>query len=157
MIKILLLIALNFAIANFAIADVTGSARVVDGDTIHIQQHKIRLHGIDAPEQRQTCERDETVWNCGLESTITLRELINHAEVTCTDRGKDRYKRIVGVCYVKSYDLNAEMVRRGMAVAYRRYSKDYVQDEQQAKENGAGMWSGRFVMPWDWRKGKRLD
>ena len=33
-----------------ALADVSGKARVVDGDTIHIGKTKIRLHGIDAPE-----------------------------------------------------------------------------------------------------------
>ena len=31
-------------------ADITGKPRIVDGDTIHINQTKIRLHGIDAPE-----------------------------------------------------------------------------------------------------------
>ena len=31
-------------------ADITGKARAVDGDTIHIANTKIRLHGIDAPE-----------------------------------------------------------------------------------------------------------
>jgi endonuclease YncB( thermonuclease family) len=36
--------------ASIAHADITGKARVVDGDTIHINQTKIRLHGIDAPE-----------------------------------------------------------------------------------------------------------
>jgi endonuclease YncB( thermonuclease family) len=150
-----MIIPLLWFFPAIALADIAGTARIVDGDTIHINTAKIRLHGIDAPEQRQTCEREETVWNCGLESTATLRELINPSEVTCTDRGKDRYKRIIGVCYVQGEDLNAEMVKRGMAVAYRRYSKDYVQHELDAKRNRAGVWSGRFVMPWDWRKRKR--
>ncbi len=35
-----------------AIADMTGQASVIDGDTIEIRGTRIRLHGIDAPESR---------------------------------------------------------------------------------------------------------
>ena len=35
--------------------DITGTASVIDGDTIDIHGTRIRLHGIDAPESRQTC------------------------------------------------------------------------------------------------------
>tara|TARA_B100001564_G_scaffold78672_1_gene63077 strand:+ start:363 stop:503 length:141 start_codon:yes stop_codon:yes gene_type:complete len=44
------------------------------------------------------------------------------------------------------------MVRNGYAVAYRRYSKDYVRDEKYAKKNMLGMWKGSFIMPEKWRK-----
>ena len=150
-------LSLLLLIPAAASADVTGTAHVVDGDTVHINSAKIRLHGVDAPEQRQTCMRDQSVWNCGLESTETLKELINQSVVTCTELGKGRYKRIIGVCYVQGRDLNAEMVKLGMAVAYSRYSNDYIKFEEEAKLNGVGMWSSRFVMPWDWRRGKRLS
>ena len=46
-------------------ADVSGVARVTDGDTIKIEGIKIRLHGIDAPERKQTCEKNGGVWRCG--------------------------------------------------------------------------------------------
>ena len=49
------------------------------------------------------------------------------------------------------------MVANGWAVAYRRYSNDYVAMEQSARVRGAGQWSGAFVMPWDWRRGQRLE
>jgi len=42
-------------LAHPAHADVTGKPRVVDGDTIHIGKNKIRLHGIDALEMKETC------------------------------------------------------------------------------------------------------
>ena len=53
MLRFALALVLLFPIA--AMADITGKPRVVDGDTIHINQTKIRLHGIDAPEMKQTC------------------------------------------------------------------------------------------------------
>ena len=48
------------------------------------------------------------------------------------------------------------MVDAGMALAYRRYSKNYVSHESDAKEKGNGLWAGDFVYPWDWRRGKSL-
>ena len=137
-------------------ADVKGTARIVDGDTIHFLNAKVRLDGIDAPERKQTCVGGSHVWECGKRSTRALERLINGNQVSCTELGKDRYKRIIGVCYSNGLNLNAEMVNLGMAVAYRRYSKDYVENEEQAKLNKVGMWRGKFVMPWDYRRGKRL-
>ena len=52
---------------------------------------------------------------------------------------------------VGAIDLNAWMVINGWAVAYRRYSRDYVLDEQKAKESKKGIWQGHFIMPWSWR------
>ncbi len=48
-------------------------------------------------------------------------------------------------------------MRRGYALAYRRYSKDYVDEEDAARKSKAGIWAGEFVKPWDWRRGKRLS
>ena len=150
------LILIFMIIPSIALADVKGISRVVDGDTLHFITAKVRLHGIDAPEQKQTCKRGQTDWECGKWSTRALERLINGNEVRCTERARDRYKRIIGVCYVNGLNLNSEMVKLGMAVSYRRYSKDFVQDEEQAKANRVGMWRSDFVMPWDWRRGKRL-
>ena len=58
----------------------------------------------------------------------------------------------IATCYAGPYDINAEMVRRGWALAYRRYSKDYVDEEEDARNLKAGMWQGAFVKPWEWRR-----
>jgi endonuclease YncB( thermonuclease family) len=136
---------------------ITGPSRVIDGDTIALNKTRIRLHGIDAPEANQICTHGTTSWPCGTASTNTLKKLIGTSEVTCVKRDVDRYGRIVAVCSANGVDLNARMVSLGMAVAYRKYSKDYVGHEASAKAARMGLWSGMFVMPWDWRRGKRLS
>ena len=39
-----------------------GKAKIIDGDTIHIDSNKIRLHAIDAPETKQTCTKNKIIW-----------------------------------------------------------------------------------------------
>jgi len=49
-------------------------------------------------------------------------------------------------------DINGLMVEQGWALAYRKYSEDYVGQETEAKASGAGVWSGEFIEPWKWRR-----
>ena len=35
----------------------SGAARAVDGDSLELGGHRVRLYGIDAPERRQTCKK----------------------------------------------------------------------------------------------------
>ena len=52
-----LFLALVLIVAASALAvDVTGPARVIDGDTIEIGERRIHLFGIDAPELGQICD-----------------------------------------------------------------------------------------------------
>lgn len=133
-----------------------GGARVIDGDTLDVDGKKVRLHGIDAPESRQTCRRGFRAWACGDDAKRALERLIGVSGVKCEERSKDRYGRSVANCRVGRHDINAWMVRNGWAVAYRQYGGGaYAADEAVARIRKAGIWSSRFVMPWDWRKGKR--
>ena len=119
-----------------------GKAKVIDGDTIHIYKNKIRLHAIDAPETNQTCNKNNKVWNCGIESTKFLKKLIGKNKIECITTGKDQYNRFIGICYKNNLDLNSEMVLNGWAIAYRYYSMDYVEEEEAAKQQKKGIWSG---------------
>ncbi len=58
---------------------------------------------------------------------------------------------------VAGEDMGAWMVANGLALAYRRYSLDYVDEEAEAYAARRGIWAGQFVKPWEWRRGKRLD
>ncbi len=135
-------------------AEVTGTAKVTDGDTIRIGDTRIRLWGIGAPERRQTCQgRNGDVYECGRDSAAVITELTRGQQVECTENDRDRYGRVVAVCRTEAGELNAAMVRRGWAVEYKQFSKSrYSQGQAEARREGLGIWSGRFEMPWDWRR-----
>ena len=135
---------------------VVGVASVIDGDTLEIHGQRIRLHGIDAPESKQTCENDEKPYRCGQQAALALSDKIGRATIHCKQRDIDRYKRIVAICRLGDEDLNAWMVRQGWALAYRQYSRDYVDEESAARAAKVGIWVGRFIEPWKWRRGARL-
>ena len=64
--------------------DLKGKPRVIDGDTIEIAGERIRLHGIDAPEAKQTCaDKDGKPWACGQEATFALANLIGTHWIAC--------------------------------------------------------------------------
>ena len=137
-------------------SSVIGVASVIDGDTIDIHGQRIRLHGIDAPESGQFCEKDGNRYRCGQKSALALSDKIGRAIVRCEQYDIDRYKRMIAVCRLGKIDLNAWMVRQGWAIDYRRYSLDYIDDEKAARARKAGIWAGPFVEPSKWRRGKRL-
>ena len=141
--------------ARPAAMDVSGPARVVDGDTIDIAGQRIRLQGLDAPEQGQTCLARGQEWSCGQRATMALRGLIGSRPVDCRDEGRDRYGRTIGFCWVGETDIGRWLVRGGHAVAYWRYSWRYGVDEVRARLAGAGVWQGDFQRPEDWRRGRR--
>ena len=135
-----------------------GVALVVDGDTLDLQGQRIRLHGIDAPERGQSCkDADGMSWPCGQRAALALADRIGRRPVTCVGTGSDTYGRIIAICYRNDVDLNAWLVANGHAQAYRKYSRDYVTEEEQAQRAQLGIWAGRFIAPWDWRRGDRLD
>ena len=97
-------------------ADITGTPRIVDGDTIHIANTKIRLHGIDAPEMKQTCHTSEGKEQmCGVLAKQALERLVKGQDVTCKGDKRDRYKRLIAVCYVGPFNINEQMVADGWA------------------------------------------
>ena len=130
---------------------ISGRAEVTDGDSLEIGETRLRLFGVDAVEGRQSCTRDGRAWPCGDEAARKLRSLIGDRTVTCTKRDVDNYGRTVAVCRSGSTDLGAEMVRAGFATAYRRYSNDYVDEENAARSAHRGIWAGEFTNPESYR------
>lgn len=132
-------VILSAALAWPAVAGeaITGPARVIDGDPLFVAGQEIRLYGIDAPECNQTCAWPGKTIPCGRLATLALMDLT----VVCYDPD--------------GFDIVRNMVHTGWALAYRRYSTDYVDTEDDAREAKRGMWKGEFVPPWEWRRGRR--
>jgi endonuclease YncB( thermonuclease family) len=149
------LAALLLLIPTVALADVEGPARVIDGDSLEVDGRQIRLYGIDAPEHDQTCKAEGLTWLRGERASLALFGKIGRNPVRCEERDRDKYGRIVSICFAAGEDVNRWMVREGWAVAYRRFTDRYVSAENEARAAGRNLWRGEFVMPWDWRRGKR--
>ena len=140
---------------------ISGKAIVTDGDSIKINENKIRFSGIDAPEsyyrgKRQKCTYDKIKVYCGYWSKIVLIEKISNNQVSCIKEDQaDQYKRILAECFVKGESLSSYLVRSGYAFAYRKYSNKFIEDEEFAKTNKLGLWQTDFEFPWEFRKSVR--
>jgi endonuclease YncB( thermonuclease family) len=154
-----------FSIPSYG-ADLKGKVCITDGDTLRVNSFrkgrhcvggtKVRLLGIDAPELKQTCMHSNgREFLCGRKSASYLFELTANKIIICKGDTTDRYKRVLGTCFADSVNLNRRMVQQGWAVAYRAYSKKYIQAEENARKANRGIWMMKFDMPWIWRKKSR--
>ena len=135
---------------------IQGTAKVIDGDSIKIQGINIRLIGIDAPEKKQLCFKGDKAFNCGLASKTHLEKLIKQERnnVICSFKSSDKYGRILGNCLTSQslWNLNSLMVLQGWAVAYTRYTDQFLNEQEIAKKKRLGLWSTKFDYPEDWRR-----
>ena len=133
----------------------TGKPRIIDGDSIELGGQTLDLYGIDAPEERQMCQRsDGTPWRCGQEATFALARLIENHWVECQDRTNASNGTPLVVCRiggVYGFDLNSRMVAEGWAIADRSQSDTYRWLEAEAKAARRGIWQGAFEAPAKWR------
>ncbi len=131
---------------------------VYDGDTVALNYHghnyHIRIFGIDAPEGAQTC----SVTKCGDIARTRMIELSQNQKATCDIKDVDKYKRLVGRCFVDGGDIGQMMVYEGLATAY-GYSKGkkpdrgpYAADEDDAQIHVRGFWSEDMIPPAQWRR-----
>lgn len=144
--------------------DVTGIAKVVDGDTLRIGSVRIRLTGIDAPEKDAVCTNTASGAHiaCGAEAGRRLAALVEGRTVRCVGEGIDRYKRTLANCWIRDrsqdVDIGRRLVRTGWALAYRRFSHRYAYDETRARLEGLGLWAMDFQNPEEDRHdGKQLS
>lgn len=142
-----LALAILFAPVTLHAQIISGTATALDGDSLTMGETQIRLHGIDAVEGVQTCQRGSITWNCGEDAAARLRQLIQGKQVTCTGRDTDQYGRMVSTCRAGAIDLADVMVRSGLAVALPQFSSDYLEAEERAKANRVGIWGSQFEMP----------
>lgn len=134
----------------------SGTATAIDGDGLRIDGVSVRLWGIDAPEMDQTCIAASGVhYDCGRISRDALAGLALGKTVTCNIMGIDRYDRKLAECFAADrpdVSINAAMVRDGMAVAFERYARAYVADQDAARRASRGLWAGVFELPSAYRR-----
>ena len=128
------------------------SLKVVDGDTIVLNGEKIRFSGIDTPELKQKCIKNDQKVFCGVLAKKLLLEKIGNKTPKCIREGKDIYKRTLAECFINGESLSVFLVKNGYAFAYRKYSDKFIKEEEFAKKNKNGLWSMKFEYPWDFRK-----
>lgn len=138
--------------------DLKGSPVIVDGDTLSVDGHRIRLLGIDTPEMGQVCtSASGETFRCGEKARQELVDFISRRPVECRTRGKDPYGRYLAFCSVEGHDLGRFLITRGWAVAYGDASYRYVSDERMARTERTGLWAGFFDQPAAWRQMRRVQ
>lgn len=133
---------------------------VADGDTFTVldaqhTKHKVRLQGIDAPENGQPF---------GSVSKRSLSDMIHGKLVTVVYENKDQYGRWLGKVLIGKTDINLLQIEKGLAWHYRAYDRElsendrylYRSTESHARSEGLGLWSEKYPMePWKYRKSKK--
>ena len=136
-------------------ADITGTAVIVDADTIIIRGTTLELYGIDAIERDQLCMHRGKPWTCGLRAATLLQEFVGSQQVNCEVIDEDLHGRQFALCRVQNLDLGAEVVLQGYAFNYPRYARYYRRQISEARQRAAGIWDSIYVDPVEWRMWKR--
>ena len=121
---------------------IKGKAIIIDGDTIKINDKKIRFGGIDSPERGKIgheFSKDKLIKKIGKKNVICFKE-----------KKKDYWNRIVAECFIEDESISSYMVKNGYACDYVKYSnKKYAKEEKYAKSNKLGIWKMKFDPAWE--------
>ncbi|MDA0786652.1 MAG: thermonuclease family protein [Proteobacteria bacterium] len=129
---------------------IVGEARVLDGDTILVQEKPVRLYGISAPAISN--------WPWGPFSRAMLDTLVNGKKVSClvieTDRNRNPVARcdLPGGSLAGGKTLGEAMIRSGWATHHRlathgrephALNEQYDDAEEKARIDKVGIWGLR--------------
>ena len=133
--------------------------KVIDGDSVKIGKKRFRLHGIDAPESNQMCtDKAGKEWACGVVAGKFLETLFRGKSIYYKIYDIDIYHRKIAEFFdPNDTSINQQMVESGLAVAYRKFSKDYINHEDIARSKKIGIWAGPFTEPFKYRQQIKRD
>jgi endonuclease YncB( thermonuclease family) len=142
--------------AHGASTTLSGRAEVHSGDSLTVSGTRVRLVGIDAPEEGQRCQvATGRSYDCGRISATALMDLTVATEVACRLTGDTLDGLPLANCTAGGYDLSKGMVHTGWALAWPRTGTIYAAVEVAARKRRHGLWRGTFEPPWDWRRKRR--
>jgi endonuclease YncB( thermonuclease family) len=155
-----LILLAGLLVASPAAAETTatffGPGRALEGDRLEVDGRVVRLWGIDAPELRQSCVRAGAFWPCGRKAYEHLAAFLDGQIVTCRVMPESVPSRTVAKCAVQGLDVAAELATRGFAMVPPNGTQYCIPNRNEGRTRGAGLWSGVYVNPWEWRQGKRV-
>ena len=131
---------------------ITGTVRLMDGDTFEIKGVIIRLADIDAPELAQKCPGGpKSLRGCGVYVADALADRIRAGVVTCKVESIDEYDRRIARCEHNGTDLSEWLIKQGLAMAYLTFSSRFADQEEQLRSERIGLWQTNFQPPWEYR------
>ena len=146
------------ALGQDAPPPIVGVGTAIDTDVIAVGGERIFLFGIEAFEKEQMCFLNGRPWACGAVAFRELQIILAEGEISCVrrkDSNRRRFRKPWATCHLNGADIAEQLARRGMALAMREQSTDYVAAEQQAESTEAGIWKSIFVPPWTYRDNLR--
>ena len=149
-----LAVALTLLLSGPALAEVAGTPRIIDGNTLEVTGQRVTLFGIDAPDFEQVCQHGGRDYQCGKVARAALWDLVAGLDVSCTPEAEAPAPdgSIAATCTAGGSSLNEKMVYAGWALADRDATDRYVAIEADAKKARRGLWRGEFQPPWRWRE-----
>ena len=146
-------------------AVISGNGKAVDGDSVLVGAGKsvvdVRLYGIDAPEHDQDCKTlSGETWKCGRAATAELAKKVDDRPLRCevVELERTGVRRPIAKCFDGERSIGDEMMRMGLAWAFRRYLESRPEElahftalEAAAKSNSLGIWRGDSQEPWEFR------
>lgn len=140
---------------------ITGTAQIIDGDTLKVGEVKIFLYGIDAPELDQQCRIFGLDWPCGERARVWLARYIGGKPVRCLpEPAAEDYRGpgLKAICFnFRTINMNAMIVGEGMAMPNLTETDRYLVASTSARIQLRGFWAGETIEPAQWRRGKRFS
>ena len=109
--KFLILLYFGFISINCVRANpitLEGLASAIDGDTIIVNNYKIRLNGVSAPELSE---------EGGNEAKQAMQKILENKTIKCSLSGRKSYERYIGVCWIGAIDVGALIIMQGFALS----------------------------------------
>ena len=112
--------------------------KVVDGDTVDVdidlgfgvclQNQRIRMYGIDAPESR-TSDKVEKVYGMAAKDFVIKWTNAGDLVLKTFKDGKGKYGRILGELWYNDVNINQRMIEEHHAVKYYGQSKKEIAEQ----------------------------